>query len=156
VEDPFYLGSRMPRTHGKEHEEFCDEFMQAVTAKWPKCIIQFEDFQSEYALKYLERYRNKYLHFNDDVQGTAAIVTAGFINGMKSQGTELKDAKVVMFGAGSSAVGVATYLSNALVAKGGLSEEEAKRRIFMIDSKVFDTPIAAVVFERVRRSDTEL
>uniref|UniRef100_A0A7S0MXS7 Malic enzyme n=1 Tax=Pyramimonas obovata TaxID=1411642 RepID=A0A7S0MXS7_9CHLO len=135
VEDPFYLGHRMPRVHGAEHEAFCDEFMAAVADKWPKCIIQFEDFQSEYALKYLERYRTKYIHFNDDVQGTAAIVTSGFINGMKAQGTELKDARVVMFGAGSSAVGVCTYLCNAMVAKGGLTFEEAKKRIYMIDSK---------------------
>jgi malic enzyme len=89
---------------GKEHEQMMDEFTEAVSTKWPKCIIQFEDFQSEYALKYLERYRHKYLHFNDDVRGTAAIVTPGFINGMKAQGTDLRDATVVMCGAGSSAV----------------------------------------------------
>lgn len=129
-----YLGVRCPRIKGKEHEELCDEFMEAVAKKWPKCIIQFEDFQSEYALKYLERYRRKYIHFNDDVQGTAAVVTTGFINGMKAQGTKLSDAKIVMFGAGSSAVGVSSYLTEAMV-RAGLSKEEAKRRIFMVDRK---------------------
>ncbi|KAK3235727.1 hypothetical protein CYMTET_54087, partial [Cymbomonas tetramitiformis] len=134
VYDPMYLGTRIPRVKGKEHEELVDEFMEAVAKKWPKCIIQFEDFQSEYALKYLERYRRKYIHFNDDVQGTAAVVTTGFINGMKAQGTCITEAKVVMFGAGSSAVGVSTYLMEAMV-MAGLSKEEARLRVYMVDTK---------------------
>uniref|UniRef100_A0A7S0MYZ7 Malic enzyme n=1 Tax=Pyramimonas obovata TaxID=1411642 RepID=A0A7S0MYZ7_9CHLO len=132
--NPRYLGMPSKRLRGAEHEAIMDEFMAAVADKWPKCIIQFEDFQSEYALKYLERYRTKYIHFNDDVQGTAAIVTSGFINGMKAQGTDLKDAKVVMCGAGSSAVGVSGYLMKAMM-MAGLSEAEARGRIYMVDSK---------------------
>ena len=77
------------------------------------------------------RYRKDYIHFNDDVQGTAAVVTAGFVNGMKAQGTRVSDARVVMFGAGSSAVGVASFLMKAMIHE-GLSEEEARKRIFMV------------------------
>ena len=122
LEDPHYLGLKYSRLHGQAHQDFVDEFMEAVFRKWPGVIVQFEDFQTEYALRYLDRYRGKYRMFNDDVQGTAAVVTAGFINGMKAQGTELKDARVVMFGAGSSSVGVTGYLIEAMKAAGAASK----------------------------------
>eukprot|EP00958_Prasinococcus_capsulatus_P000071 scaffold1_cov402-Prasinococcus_capsulatus_cf.AAC.71 len=134
IDDPFYLGLRQPRLKGSAHCELVDEFMEAVKDKWPKCIIQFEDFQTEYALKYLSRYRKDFIHFNDDVQGTAAVVTAGFVNGMKAQTTRITDARIVMFGAGSSAVGVASFLMKAMIHE-GLSEAEARKRIYMVDTK---------------------
>ena len=134
LEDPHYLGLKYSRLHGQAHQDFVDEFMEAVFRKWPGVIVQFEDFQTEYALRYLDRYRGKYRMFNDDVQGTAAVVTAGFINGMKAQGTELKDARVVMFGAGSSSVGVTGYLIEAMKAAGA-TYEQARNNIWVCDSK---------------------
>lgn len=134
LEDEFYLGTKYKRLKGEAHEDLVEEFVTAIHDKWPDCIIQFEDFQSEQALYYLEKYRDRYVFFNDDIQGTAAILTAGFINGMKVQGTPVKDAKILMFGAGSSACGCAGYLVEAMV-KAGLPKEEAKKRIFMVDSQ---------------------
>jgi malic enzyme len=134
VDDPLYMGSRMPRLKGDAHESMVDELMAAVADKWPHCIVQFEDFRTEDALRYLTKYRHTYKHFNDDIQGTAAAVAAGFLNGMKAQRTALADARIIMYGAGSSAVGVALVLRQALE-RAGLSTEEARQRIYMVDSK---------------------
>ena len=134
LKDPHYLGLKYKRLHGEAHMEFVDDFMEAVTTKWPNVIVQFEDFQTEYALRYLDRYRGRYRMFNDDVQGTAAVVTAGFINGMKAQGTNLEEARVIMFGAGSSSVGVTGYLIMAM-REAGASYEQARNNIYVCDSK---------------------
>jgi len=130
----FYLGLQRPRAVGEEHETFMDELMVALSTKWPKLIIQFEDFQTPLALKYLNKYRDTYRHFNDDVQGTAAVVVAGFINGMKAQGTPLSEARVVMYGAGSSSLGVSQYLIDAMVLA-GVPKDAAKASVYMVDRK---------------------
>lgn len=132
LDDPFYLGLKYRRLRGAAHEEFVDEFVKAIHDKWPECVIQFEDFQSDWALHYLEKYRHKYCFFNDDVQGTAAIATAGFINGMKVQGTHLTEARVVFFGAGSSACGCAEGITQVMI-HAGLTREQAVNRIYMMD-----------------------
>lgn len=102
VQDKFYLGCKAPRLRGEEHMSVVREFCYAIKDKWPHCLIQFEDFQTEQAFRILEEMRQEVLCFNDDIQGTGAVVLSGFINGMKAQGTDLKDARVVFYGAGSS------------------------------------------------------
>lgn len=87
------------------------------------------------AVAILDRFRDKYLCFNDDIQGTGAVVLAGLLNGLRVQGTPISEARIVMFGAGSSAVGVALMIIRALELYGNLSREEAFRRIYMVDSK---------------------
>jgi malate dehydrogenase (oxaloacetate-decarboxylating)(NADP+) len=77
LKDPFYLGLRQKRVPVSVQQEFMDEFMEAVVDVYPNMVVQFEDFESEKAFNYLARYRNKYKCFNDDIQGTGAVVLAG-------------------------------------------------------------------------------
>jgi len=134
IEDKFYLGERAPRLRGEEHLAAVEELCTAIARRWPGCLIQFEDFQTDAAFTILERLRDKVLCFNDDIQGTGAVVLSGFINGMKAQGTNPRDARVVFYGAGSSAAGVAGMIAT-LIKEYGATEEEARRAIYMVDSK---------------------
>lgn len=114
LDDKFYLGEKRPRLHGAEHLEVVREFCEAVKDKWPHCLVQFEDFQTDKAFAILDDQRDNLLCFNDDIQGTGAVVLTGFINGMKVQKTNLQDARVVFYGAGSSACGVAGMIATLL------------------------------------------
>ena len=134
-EDALYLGERRPRLEGDEYHAAVDEFCEAVRRRWPNALLQFEDFETSKAFSILDRQRERLLCFNDDIQGTGAVVTSGFVNGMKAQGTDLRDARVVFYGAGSSAVGVAKSIVTFMQQRAGISEEEAKRGIYMVDSK---------------------
>ena len=81
--DPRYLGDRSDRLEGDEYYSLIDEFMAAIKLRWPRALVQFEDFQSKHAVKLLARYKREYLMFNDDIQGTAATVLAGLYGAMK-------------------------------------------------------------------------
>ena len=83
LKDPRYLGIKEGRMEGEEYLALIDEFMAAVKLRWPRALVQFEDFQSKYAIKLLQRYKKDYLMFNDDIQGTAATVLAGLYGAMK-------------------------------------------------------------------------
>eukprot|EP00299_Pterocystis_sp_00344_P006737 c1874_g1_i1.p1 GENE.c1874_g1_i1~~c1874_g1_i1.p1 ORF type:complete len:558 (-),score=120.15 c1874_g1_i1:48-1721(-) len=134
LNDPLYLGSRHPRLPEDEYLEFLEEFCNAVKDKWPNCLLQFEDFATPHAIKLLEMYQNRMRCFNDDIQGTGSVILAGFINAMKSQGTNPKEVRCVFYGAGSAAIGVAQMIVSLLETL-GLTNEEARRRFWMIDSK---------------------
>jgi len=135
LDDEFYLGEKKPRIHGAEHLEIVREFCLAVKDKWPHCLIQFEDFKTPDAFAILDSLRDEVLCFNDDIQGTAAVVSAGFINGLKCQGTSFQDVRVVFYGAGSSAVGVAHMLASLIQKEGRLSKEDAYNAIYLLDTK---------------------
>ncbi|EJT47719.1 malate dehydrogenase (oxaloacetate-decarboxylating) [Trichosporon asahii var. asahii CBS 2479] len=115
-EDPLYLGLRRPRVELKEAREFMDEFMGAVSAQWPKTVIQHEDFYSEAAFDFLDGYQNEYRMFNDDIQGTGSVILGGFLTAAQraseASGRPLTDHKVVFLGGGSAAVGVAKEMMN--------------------------------------------
>jgi len=132
--DKFYMGEKKPRVRGEEQLAVVEELCDAIAARWPNCLIQFEDFQTEAAFNILERMRDRVLCFNDDIQGTGAVVLSGFVNGMKAQGTDMKNVRVVFYGAGSSAAGVAAMIAS-LIKTYGVSEEEAYKAIYMVDSK---------------------
>lgn len=138
LDDPLYLGLRQKRVSDKEMTEFMDEFMHEMSAAFPKLMIQFEDFSTDNAFKYLERYRNKYAVFNDDIQGTGAVVLSGFLNAAKlssaASGQPLSSHRILFFGAGSAGVGVAQQLMSFFTLQ-GLSKEEARRRIWLVDSQ---------------------
>ena len=130
----YYLGANEPRLTGEAHLAVVSEFCLAVKDKWPHCLIQFEDFRTEDAFRVLDHMRRKVLCFNDDIQGTGATILAGLINALRAQGTSTRDCRIIFFGAGSSAIGVATQIMQLFVSE-GMSEAQAKRAIWLMDSK---------------------
>jgi malate dehydrogenase (oxaloacetate-decarboxylating)(NADP+) len=132
LHDPLYLGMRKTRPPTDELFSFVDEFVQAVQEVFPKCCIHFEDWTGVDAVHLLERYRNDYCVYNDDVQGTAGITLAGMINAVKLKGTKLKDEKYLFLGAGSAGIGLANLLCSALVMQ-GMSLKDAQARVYMFD-----------------------
>jgi malate dehydrogenase (oxaloacetate-decarboxylating)(NADP+) len=132
LNDPLYLGLRKTRPPTTELISFVDEFVEAVQEVFPKCCIHFEDWTGVDAIHLLERYRDKYCVYNDDVQGTAGITLAGMINATKLKGTKLKDEKYLFLGAGSAGIGLADLLCSALVAD-GMELKAAQSQVWMFD-----------------------
>jgi len=132
LHDPLYLGMRKTRPSTDELYSFVDEFVQAVQEVFPKCCIHFEDWTGVDAVHLLERYRDKYSVYNDDVQGTAGIVLTGMINAAKIKGTKLRDEKYLFLGAGSAGIGLANLLCSAMIQE-GLSLTQAQSRVYMFD-----------------------
>jgi malate dehydrogenase (oxaloacetate-decarboxylating)(NADP+) len=132
LHDPLYLGMRKPRPSTEELYAFVDEFVEAVQELFPKCCIHFEDWTGADAVHLLQRYRNKYCVYNDDVQGTAGIVLAGMINAAKIKGTKLSAEKYLFLGAGSAGIGLADLICSAMVQE-GLPLKDAQSRVYMFD-----------------------
>jgi malate dehydrogenase (oxaloacetate-decarboxylating)(NADP+) len=132
LHDPLYLGLRRNRPSTKELYSFVDEFVDAVQEVFPRCCIHFEDWTGVDAVQLLQRYRDKYCVYNDDVQGTAGIVLAGMINAAKIKGKKLSDEKYLFLGAGSAGIGLADLLCSALV-EDGLTLERAQSKVYMFD-----------------------
>ncbi|MGC1485589.1 MAG: NAD-dependent malic enzyme [Candidatus Acidiferrum sp.] len=132
LRDPEYLGWRHARITGPEYDRFIDAFVAAVKEVLPATLLQWEDFSGVHARPILNRYRDQILTFNDDIQGTAAVALGAVLAAVRVAGSPLRDQQIVFLGAGSASTGVADYLRDALVA-GGLSEEEARSRFWMVD-----------------------
>src|SRR5271165_2510334 len=132
LHDPLYLGMSKTRPRTEDLYSFVDEFMQAVQELFPKCCVHFEDWTGVDAVHLLQRYRDKYCVYNDDVQGTAGITLAGMINACKLKGTKLKDEKYLFLGAGSAGIGLADLLCSALVGQ-GMALKEAQSQVYMFD-----------------------
>jgi malate dehydrogenase (oxaloacetate-decarboxylating) len=134
LEDPLYLGVRHKRLTGEAYDAFLDRFVESVRARYPKAIIQWEDFSKDTAFKVLERYRKIVPSFNDDIQGTGAVTLAGVLNACKLKGERLRDQTIVIHGAGAGGAGVAWALVEGMK-RDGLSEAEARARVLVLDSK---------------------
>jgi Malic enzyme len=132
--DPLYLGLRQRRVRGEEYQAFIDRFVAAVRRVYPNVLLQWEDFLKGNAIKQLDRFRDQLSTFNDDIQGTAAVVLAGIYGALRLTGQKMRDQRLVFAGAGASAHGIAGLFVSALVEE-GLSEEEARRRIWTVDTK---------------------
>ncbi|KWU43902.1 hypothetical protein RHOSPDRAFT_34524 [Rhodotorula sp. JG-1b] len=132
--DPLYLGMRQRRLPDDKCEEFVDVFMKEMHATFPNMIIQFEDFHTTLAFPLLQKNRDVYPCFNDDIQGTGAVVLAGAIRAFHLNGIPLKDQKILFFGAGSSGVGVAETIARYFELQ-GMSQEEAKSKFWLVDSR---------------------
>src|SRR3989338_5966675 len=104
LDDPMYLGCRYSRIPDDEYYPLVEEFMMAVKDKWPQCLVQFEDFSNNHVFKLLEEYRHRTLCFNDDIQGTGAVVAAAFINAARLSGVPLAKQRLVFLGAGSAGI----------------------------------------------------
>ena len=132
LNDPLYLGLRRTRPPTADLFSFVDEFVEAVQEVFPKCCIHFEDWTGTDAVHLLQRYRDKYCVYNDDVQGTAGITLAGMINATRLKGTKLQDENYLFLGAGSAGIGLADLLCTALVEQ-GMELEDARARVHMFD-----------------------
>jgi len=129
---PEYLGWRHERVTGDAYYEFVDLFVRAVKQELPNTCLQWEDFANPHARPLLDRYRDQLLTFNDDIQGTAAVVFGALAGAVKASGKSLNEQQIVFFGGGAAAIGVADYLRMGLVDT-GLSEEAARRRFWIVD-----------------------
>ena len=132
LNDPMYMGARHPRIGQEEYDEFVDMFIKAVKRRWPEVMIQFEDFAQPNAMPLLQRYRNEICCFNDDIQGTAAVTLGTILAACRTTQRKLSEMKVVFVGAGSAGCGIAEMLIQQTVSE-GLSDEQARRQVFMID-----------------------
>ena len=132
LNDPEYLGWRHERVRGEQYFDFVDRFVQAVKQELPHTCLQWEDFATPNARPLLVRYQNDLLTFNDDVQGTAAVVLGAVVGASKVARKSIKEHQIVFVGAGSAAIGVADYLRVAMV-EAGLSENEALARFWIVD-----------------------
>lgn len=132
LSNPHYLGRRERRVTGAEYDELVEALVAAVEAELPGTLLQWEDFATAHARRILNRYRDRLLTFNDDIQGTAAVVLGALTTATRVAGTRLADQRIVILGAGSAAVGVADMIRTALV-EDGVPEEEAVSRFWFVD-----------------------
>ncbi|HTO62126.1 MAG TPA: NAD-dependent malic enzyme [Bradyrhizobium sp.] len=132
--DPLYLGLREKPLSDVELDALTEEFVDAVQKVFPGCCIHFEDWKGTDAIRMLNRYRDKVLCYNDDIQGTASIGLAGLITAIKTTGAPLTTQRILFAGAGSAATGIAGLIVKAMTAQ-GLSEAEARSRIALFDDQ---------------------
>lgn len=168
LQDPLYLGLQEHRLDGEEYIAVVDEFMEAVFTRWPHVIVQFEDFQSKWAFKLLQRYRNTYRMFNDDVQGTAGVAIAGLLGAVRAQGKPMIDfpkMKIVVAGAGSAGIGVLNAARKTMARMLGNNEfafESARSQFWVVDAQGLITegrenidPDASPFARKVKEADRQ-
>ena len=134
LDDPLYVGYREPRLRGKEYDDLIDEFVDAVRSVFPGALLQWEDFANLTSFDNLERHRKRITSFNDDIQGTAAMVVGGLVAATRAIDTQFIDHKIVIVGAGSAGHGIREQLIAAMIA-GGSDGETAAEHIFVLDSR---------------------
>ena len=134
LNDPLYLGWRHERVRGKDYDDFIEAFVLAVMDKFPTAVLQWEDFAKNNAGRLLERYRNRLCTFNDDIQGTGAVTLAGLRAASKINGQSLKGQRVVILGAGSSAIGISEQIVTGMELE-GLPKDKARAQLWLLDSR---------------------
>jgi malate dehydrogenase (oxaloacetate-decarboxylating) len=143
LEDPLYLGWRARRMRGAEYDALVDEFVLAVKARFPRALLQWEDFKKANAFRLLDRHRASLPSFNDDIQGTAAVAVAGILAGVRATGVPLAEQRIVLLGAGAAGIGIARLLRRTLEGA-GLSGDALAHATANLDTKglvVDDLPI---------------
>jgi len=134
LRDPLYVGWRYPRLRGADYERLVERFVETVCELWPGCIVQWEDFKQSNAIQILERYRNRIPSFNDDIQGTAAVVVGGILAALRHLGQSVPDQRVVILGAGAAGIGVGRLIRRAME-RAGATSAEARRAVVTLDSQ---------------------
>jgi malate dehydrogenase (oxaloacetate-decarboxylating) len=134
LDDPLYLGWRHTRVRGQEYDDFIEAFVEAVKQKFPRVLLQWEDFSKHNAARLLERYRDRLCTFNDDIQGTGAVTVAGLLAAMKLLDSKLGEQRILILGAGSSAIGICDQIIAAMRQE-GYSEHAARQKLWLVDSK---------------------
>jgi malate dehydrogenase (oxaloacetate-decarboxylating) len=130
--DPLYIGNRHERVRGEQYDSFIETYVSVVRRLFPHALIQWEDFAPGNGRRILEKYRNRFCTFNDDMQGTGTIVLAAAISAVRACGTPLRSQRVAIFGAGTAGTGIASMIRNAMMLE-GLTQEEATARFWCID-----------------------
>lgn len=133
-EDPLYIGLPQGRIRGAAYDELFEEFIAAVIARYPRALVQMEDFGNANAFRLLKAYRNRLCLFNDDIQGTGAVASAGLFAALTVTRQKLADQTVVFLGAGEAALGIGDLIVAAMVEE-GLPLADARRRCWFLDSK---------------------
>ncbi|MDX2410405.1 MAG: NAD-dependent malic enzyme, partial [Woeseiaceae bacterium] len=134
LNDPLYNGLEQRRKRGEEYDELVEEFIEAANEVFPGILIQLEDFGNSNAFRFLEKYRNRTCLFNDDIQGTGAVVVSGLIASMRITGSRLQEQKILFLGAGEAGIGIADSFVAAL-AELGIAPEEGRKQCWFVDSK---------------------
>jgi malate dehydrogenase (oxaloacetate-decarboxylating) len=132
LDDPLYIGNRHPRVPAAEYDRFLDAFVQTVGRLFPRALLHWEDIGVSNARRLLERYRDRRLEFNDDIQGTGAVNLAAALAAARVTGMPLPEHRVVIFGAGTAGTGIADQLCTAMQAE-GLTAAAARQRFWAVD-----------------------
>ena len=132
LDDPYYIGTRHPRINKAEYDAFVDDFVNAAQKRWPGVLIQFEDFAQPNAMPILQRHREHVCCFNDDIQGTAAVTLGALLSACRKKGEALNQQILVFVGSGSAGCGIAELIITAMVIE-GLTDAQARARVFMVD-----------------------
>jgi malate dehydrogenase (oxaloacetate-decarboxylating) len=134
LNDPLYLGWRHARVRDQDYDDFIEAFIEAVKQKFPRVLLQWEDFSKHNAPRLLERYRDRLCTFNDDIQGTGAVTVAGLLAAMKLIGARLKEQRILILGAGASAIGISDQIVAAM-ADDGVTQAQARSSVWLVDSQ---------------------
>ncbi|AWB43374.1 NAD-dependent malic enzyme [Paenibacillus sp. CAA11] len=156
LEDPLYIGTRHERVRGERYEHFIDAYVSTAQRLFPNALLHWEDFGNVNARHIINKYGNKVLTFNDDIQGTGAVTLAAIMSGVKISGTPLRDHRVLVFGPGAAGIGNADQIKDAMINE-GLSDAEAKGRFWAYDYRglLTDTTEGVLDFQKpyVRRAE---
>jgi malate dehydrogenase (oxaloacetate-decarboxylating) len=134
LSDEMYIGNRHARVRDERYDELIDGYVTAASKLFPHAMLHWEDFGASNARRILNKYASQVCSFNDDMQGTAAVVLAAAFAGVKAAGTQMRDQRVVIHGAGTAGIGIADMMRDVMIRE-GLSEQEATRRFWAIDSR---------------------
>ena len=132
LNDPLYIGSKHKRIRGAEYDAFVDLFIKAVKKRFPRILVQWEDFAQINALTLLNRYKDELCSFNDDIQGTAAITVSSIIASIKASTVPLAQQRIVLVGAGSAGVGISNLLIDYMESQ-GIAKNDAYAQLFLVD-----------------------
>ena len=140
--DPAYIGWRHERVRGEAYDGFVELFVEAVLRRWPNVLLQWEDFAGSNASLLLERYRDRLCTFNDDIQGTAAIVVGAVLSALHASGKDLRDQRIVVAGAGAAGCGISELLVTSKINR-GMTEEDARAQFYLLNSRGLVTEAAS-------------
>jgi len=134
INDPLYIGNRHERIRGERYNQFIDAYIEKALELFPNALLHWEDFGNVNARHIIEKYKDKVLTFNDDIQGTGAVTLAGILSGLKIKNESLKDQRILVFGPGAAGIGNADQMRDTMVLE-GLTEEEACARFWAVDHR---------------------
>ena len=132
--DDMYLGVRHPRVRGERYDRFVEAYVSAAAKLFPTAMLHWEDFGASNARRILRRYADQHCTFNDDMQGTAAVVLAAVVSALRASGTRMRDQRVAIHGAGTAGLGIAEMMRDVMIGE-GLSPEEATGRFYALGSR---------------------